>query len=860
MQQPSRARLARLAGRAALLSIALTFALTLTDAAPPAGAAPNRGPEVEKRIDALLKRMTLDEKLDYLGGSDGFYIRANPRLHLPALRMADGPLGIRNVGPSTGYAGGIALAASFDTDLAVHVGAMIGRDARARGVHFLLGPAVNIYRAPLCGRNFEYFGEDPFLASRIAVAYIDGVQAQGVSATVKHFIANNSEFDRHHTNAEIDERTLREIYLPAFEAAVKEANVGAIMSAYNLLNGTHLTQHDYLNNQVVKKEWAFDGIIMSDWDATYDGVAAANAGLDVEMPSAKFMNRATLLPAIQQGKVSLATIDDKVRRILRKAIQLGWLDREQTDLSWPLYSPESRKVALDGARAGMVLLKNQGDLLPLDRTKIKSIAIIGPNAFPALPAGGGSAQVRPFAPVSFLQGLTAAFTEGGAPAAHVSYNRGVPTLAEIFDSTSFVTSPNDGKPGLTGEYFGDPSLNGHAALTRVDEHVNFAWDRPTVWPTGATPKSSARWTGYFIPPKDGDYRFVAFTYGLDEYRLYLDGKLIFDRSSQMQPISIKSVQLEEGRAYAVRFDYVHGDHHARVGLGVRRADQIIDPAAKTLAAGADVAIVLAGFDPMTEGEGYDRRFQLPLGQDDLINVVRAANKNTIVALTSGGGVDMNKWLDRVPALVETWYAGQESGTALGELLTGAFSPSGKLPATFERRWEDSAVFHSYYPAAPPGEKADKKVVYSEGVFVGYRHFDQSGRKPLFPFGYGLSYTKFKLGALAVTPETLGGDGPVTVALDVTNVGHREGAEVVQVYVGDKHAPVPRPPKELKGFVKVSLKPGETKRAQVTLNRRAFSYYDVATRQWTAAPGDFEILVGTSSQEIVLRGHLQIHGN
>ncbi len=860
MQVVSRARPARLAGRGALSSLAIILAATLADPSPPAAAAPKPGRDVERRIDALLKRMTLDEKLDYIGGSDGFYIRANPRLHLPALRMADGPLGIRNVGPSTGYAAGIALAASFDTDLAGSVGAMIGRDARARGVHFLLGPAVNIYRAPMCGRNFEYFGEDPFLASRIAVAYIEGVQDQGVSATVKHFIANNSEFDRHHADAEIDERTMREIYLPAFEAAVKEAHVGAIMSAYNLVNGVHLTQHDYLNNQVVKKDWGFDGIIMSDWDATYDGVAAANAGLDVEMPSAKFMNRATLLPAIQQGKVSLATIDDKVRRILRKAIQFGWLDRDQTDLTWPLYSPDARKVALDGARGGMVLLKNQGDLLPLDRTRIKSVAIIGPDAFPALPAGGGSAQVRPFAPVSFLQGLTAAFT-GSAPAARVSYNRGVPTLAEIFDSTSFVTSPNDGKPGLLAEYFSDPSLNGQAALTRVDEHVDFAWDRPNVWPTGATPRSSARWTGFFIPPKDGDYRFVAFSYGLDEYRLYLDGKLIFERSSQTQPISVKSVTLEEGRAYAVRFDYVHGDHHARVGLGVRRADQIIDPAAKTLAAGADVAIVLAGFDPMTESEGYDRTFQLPLGQDDLIGVVRAANKNTVVALTSGGGVDMTRWIDRVPAIVETWYAGQEAGTALGELLVGAFSPSGKLPATFERRWEDSAVVHSYYPAETGGEtgdkKGEKKVIYSEGVFVGYRHFDKTGRKPLFPFGHGLSYTKFKLGALAVTPDTLDGDGPITVAFDVTNVGHREGAEVTQVYVGDKHAPVPRPPKELKGFVKVSLKPGETKRAQVTLNRRAFSYYDVAAKQWTAAPGDFEILVGTSSQEIALRGNLRV---
>ena len=513
--------------------------------------------------------MTLDEKLDYIGGTDGFYVRANPRLHLPALRMADGPLGVRNVGPSTAYAGGIALAASFDTDLAARVGAMLGRDARARGVHFLLGPAVNIYRAPLCGRNFEYFGEDPFLASRIAVAYINGVQQQGVSATVKHFIANNSEFDRHHTNAEIDERTMHEIYLPAFEAAVKEAHVGAIMSAYNLVNGVHLTQHELLNNQLVKKDWAFDGIIMSDWDATYDGVAAANAGLDIEMPSGKFMNRATLLPAIQQGKVALTTIDDKVRRILRKAIQFGWLDRDQTDLGWPLYPHEGRALALESARASLVLLKNQGDLLPLDRAKIKSVAVIGPNGFPALPAGGGSAQVRPFAPVSFLEGLV---NELG-PTARVTFSRGVATLAEIFDSTTFTTSPNDGKPGLVGEYFNDQTLTGHPLLTRTDEHINFAWDRPVVWPTGAAPKSSARWTGFFIPPADGDYRFVGFSYGLDEYRLYLDGKLIFERAAQAQPIAVKSVTLEEGRAYAVRFDYVHGDHHARVGLGVRRADQ-----------------------------------------------------------------------------------------------------------------------------------------------------------------------------------------------------------------------------------------------------------------------------------------------
>ena len=291
-------------------------------------------PDVEARVDSLLKKLTIDEKVDLIGGVDSFYIRANDKIGLPRLKMADGPVGVRNYGPSTVF-GGIGLAATWDPEMAARIGATIGRDARARGVHFMLGPGVNIYRSPLNGRNFEYFGEDPFLAARIAVGYINGMQSQGVSATVKHFMGNNSEFDRHNTDSIIDERTMREIYLPVFEAAVKEAHVGAIMDSYNLTNGQHMTQNGYLNTDVVRKEWGFGGIIMSDWDATYDGVAAANGGLDLEMPSGKFMNRETLLPALKAGKVSEATIDEKVRRILRTAIQFGWLDHEQVDLLRP---------------------------------------------------------------------------------------------------------------------------------------------------------------------------------------------------------------------------------------------------------------------------------------------------------------------------------------------------------------------------------------------------------------------------------------------------------------------------------------------------------------------------------------------
>src|SRR5277367_5495454 len=374
----------------------------------------------EARVDSMLKQLSLEEKIDLLGGVDDFYIRAIPRIGLPRLKMADGPVGVRNYGPSTVF-GGIGLAATWDPALAQRIGAVIGEDARARGVHFMLGPGVNIYRAPQCGRNFEYFGEDPFLSSQTAVAYIKGMQDQGVSATVKHYMGNNQEYDRHNMDSVIDERTMREIYLPVFEAAVKEAHVGAIMDSYNLTNGVHMTQNGYLNTDVVK-DWGFTGIMMSDWTSVYDGVAAANAGLDLEMPSAEFMNRATLLPAVKSGKVSEATIDDKVRRILRTAINFGWLDREQTDLAIPRLNPEGRQVTLEAARAGMVLLKNDGNLLPLEKGKLHSIAVIGPDAYPAQPGGGGSAEAKPFTQVSYLEGIV---SELGA-SAKVYYARGLP--------------------------------------------------------------------------------------------------------------------------------------------------------------------------------------------------------------------------------------------------------------------------------------------------------------------------------------------------------------------------------------------------------------------------------------------------
>ena len=811
----------------------------------PASVAQTSSPEVEARVDSLLKKLTLEEKVDLISGVDDFYIRANEKIGLPRLKMADGPVGVRNYGPSTVF-GGIGLAATWDPEMATRIGATIGRDARARGVHFMLGPGVNIYRAPLNGRNFEYFGEDPFLSARTAVAYINGMQSQGVSATIKHYMGNNSEFDRHNTDSIIDERTMREIYLPVFESAVKEAHVGAIMDSYNLTNGVHMTQNAYLNDDVAKKEWGFGGVLMSDWDATYDGVAAANGGLDLEMPSGKFMNRATLLPAIKAGTVSEATIDDKVRRILRTAIRFGWLEHEQTDLSTPLLNLAGKQAALEAARSGMVLLKNDGNLVPLEKGNIKSIAVIGPDAYPAQPGGGGSAEAKPFTAVSYLEGIVNYL--GGDT--KVYYSPGLPTLEEIAKQTEFTSEAEGGKKGLKAEFFNNSDLSGVPAITRYDKHVNYT---PARGGNGADSAISLRWTGFFTANTPGEY--LAFVQGPGEnggYRLYIDKKLVIDNWSQWYAfVGEASITLAAG-PHQVELDYRadKGWGKTTANLGIVRPETLVSAEAKTLAARADAVIVAPGFDTDSEGESGDRMFRLPPGQDELIKQIAAVNKKTIVVVTSGGGVDMTAWVDRVPALLEAWYPGQEGGTALAQILFGDVNPSGRLPISIERRWEDNAVHDSYYP-----KDGGKKVEYSEGVFVGYRHFDKSASKPLFPFGFGLSYTSFAYKNLAVSSPSA---DMVSVTFDVTNTGTRGGADVAEVFVGDRHAPVPRPVKELKGFTKVSLSPGETKTVTVKLDRRAFSYYDVKKHGWTVAPGDFDLFVARSAADVELTGKVTFH--
>jgi beta-glucosidase len=843
---------------------AFLFAATLFTASSALAQAPK--PEtaaMRSRVDAIIGKMTLDQKLDYIGGT-GFAIRAMPSLGLPAFEMSDGPYGVRsNAGfPSTTYAAGIGLAASWDRELARRVGEGIGRDARARGIHYMLGPGVDIYRSPRNGRNFEYFGEDPFLASNIAVGYIDGMQAQGVSATIKHYMGNNSEFLRHDSDSIIGERAIREIYLPTFESAVKKAHVGAIMDSYNLTNGVHMTQNPYFNTEIARKEWGFQGVMMSDWSATYDGIAAANGGLDIEMPTGRFMNRKNLTAAVQSGKVKMATIDEKIRHILMTAEQFGWLDRDQTDPSISTIDSKNNAVALDSAREAIVLLKNEGKLLPLDKAQVKSILVVGPDAYPGVPVGGGSAGVKPFHTVSALEGISALV----GSSATVYYERGLPTIDALARATNFVTEAHNGQPGLKLETFHNIDLSGAPAASTVTAHINnagpargenFSADpeiAAALSGPGGRHSSSRRWTGYYSVQQPGRYIIALQATGEgNNNRVYVDSKLVIDDWKIVRAIQPHvTLQLSAGPHKVVVEESGHSPISGRLRLAIVAEDKVVDAKAKELAAKADVVIVAAGFDAESESEGGDRTFDLPFGQDELIRAMAAANKKTIVAVTSGGNVDSETWINKVPGYIETWYGGQEGGTALAEVLFGAVDPSGHLPATFERRAQDNPTYASYYSEGP-----GNRIVYKEGIFVGYRGYEHNHIKPLFPFGYGLSYTTFKFANLSVTPETTTGTPNVTVSFDVTNTGDRAGAEVAQVYVSDTHAKVPRPIKELKGFERVALQPGETKHVSVVLDARSFAYYDIQSKKWHIAPGKFGIHVGDSSESLPLKGSVEV---
>jgi beta-glucosidase len=813
---------------------------------------------MDERIERLVAELTLEEKVSLLGGSDMWHSPAVPRLGIPALKVTDGPSGARGASFSEGptaacFPCGTALAATWNPELVGRVGAALGQEARSKGAHVLLAPTVNIHRSPLGGRNFECYSEDPYLAARIAVAFVQGVQSQRVGTSIKHFVCNDSEFERHTISSELDERALREIYLVPFEAAVKEADPWSVMAAYNRLNGTYCAEHARLLGDVLRGEWGFQGFVVSDWFGTRSTADAVNAGLDLEMPGPPRFMGESLLGAVRAGEVEEAVVDAAVRRLLRARLRAGAFESPEEPPERAADLPEHRRLARSAAAESIVLLKNQGSVLPLDASALGSLAVIGPNADAANIQGGGSARVPPHYAVTPLEGIR----ERAGDAVEVSFELGCTSHRSLpaLDGRHVTPGGGEGERGLRVEYFNNLDLAGEPALVKTSRQAEFYW--LGAFAPGVDPgEFSARIRGRFTAPESGAYTFGLTSAGLS--RLFVDGREVVDNWTSQSPgesffgagsaeVSAP-VELRRGQSYELRVEYARRNSPVLAGLRVGCLPPVPEDAlerAVARAASCDAAVVIVGLNADWETEGRDRLdMELPGRQAELVERVAAANPRTVVVVNAGAPVRMD-WIDRVPAALQLWYPGQECGNALADLLFGDVNPSGKLPQTFPKRLEDTPAYR-YYPGA------NGKVVYGEGVFVGYRHYDARAIEPRFPFGHGLSYTLFEYADLRVSPLETGPGDPIEVAVDVTNAGARAGQEIVQLYVRDVEASVPRPDRELRGFAKLELQPGERRTLRFGLEPRALSFYAPEREQWVAEPGEFEVLVGSSSRDIRAR--------
>ena len=795
------------------------------------------------RIDDLLKQMTIEEKISMLSGADLWHSVAVTRLGIPQFKTSDGPNGARGAlgsmsSPSVATPVGIALGATWNPELVEKVGNVLADELEAKSAHILLAPTVNIHRTPIAGRNFECYSEDPFLSGMLASAYIKGIQDRGKGACIKHFVTNDQEFERKSMSSEVDERTLREIYLEPFRIAIRNSNPWAVMSAYNRVNGTYACENDHTLLEILKGEWGYDGIVMSDWFGTYDE-AVPTSGLDLEMPgAARWMAEEVVRKALNNGRLTEDALNDKVRRLLRVIEKAGLFEKPELQPERGEDKPQHRKIIRDAAREAMVLLKNNG-VLPLKKA-VRSIAVIGPYANAAQILGGGSSSVTPHYIVTPFEGIKdragRKIKMDTAPGGHIYKKLPAPTPETL--------STADGRIGLNLSIFNGTEFSGAPVYTDVTTRVQHDWFDKSV-PHVNQESFSVRMEGFFTPKESG-----AHTLGISSVgwcKLFLDDEVVIDHTSDtdMGKQVLAEVELKGGKAHAIKLEYYwKGSPRSRSVMLGHQPPQPFDLIAEAvkLAKKADVAIVIAGLNSEWEAEGFDRvDMKLPGAQDELIRKVAKANKNTIVVLNAGSPVEM-PWIDRVPAVLQLWYNSQEQGNALADVLFGDVNPSGKLPTTFPVRLEDNPAYMNY-----PGENG--RVRYGEGIFVGYRYYDKKDITPLFPFGHGLSYTEFKYSNLRLSAKSIMQNDTLKVKVDVTNTGKVAGKEIVQLYVRDVKSTFARPEKELKAFEKVELKPKQTRTVTFTLDREAFWHFDVAKNAWSTEPGEFEILVGASSRDI-----------
>lgn len=836
-------------------------------------------------IEALLGALTLEEKVSLTAGGGLMSFSSVERLGIPTINVTDGPSGARGpsfpgMGPaSTCIPCGSAIGATWDPELAEELGSLLGREALDRGCRGLLAPTVNLHRSPLAGRNFECYSEDPLLSGRLAAGFVRGVQAKGVFATVKHFVGNDAEFERSSMSSVIDDRTLRELYLLPFEIAVREGGALAVMTSYNRLNGKWLTEQRPLLVDLLREEWGFEGLVMTDWFAVVKTESALAAGLDVEMPGPGRALGQAVHAAVQDGRVAEKDLDEAVRRFLGALDRIGALDAPEPPFEPRPTSAANTALLRRAAADATVLLHNDG-VLPIDPASIGKLAVIGPHAIAPRLVGGGSAAVAFHPHVNPLDALITALGDG----VEVVFERG----CEADRSPAVVGGTVLPAPGgFVVEAYDGPDHDSSLQLDATLDNLRaFALDLASD--AGSGSRWSARIRGTIVPEESGRFELALAQAG--EARVFLDGELVLDgvhhaptgRSTEMFGMVsddiVTEVGLVRGEPVEILVELTAGQSVIsgfRLGFRSADVDALIERAVAA-AADADAAVLFVGTTEEWETEGRDRpSFAVPGRQEELVRRVAEVSPRTVVVLNAGAPVDLS-WVDDTAAALQCWFDGQEMGPAIADVLTGRAEPGGRLATTVPYRIEHNPSFDNF-----PGENGE--VLYGERVFMGYRGYEHRAISPRFPFGHGLGYTTFELGQPTLSASRFKEGGSLTVSVPVTNTGERAGAEVVQCYIAPITCRLARPPKELKAFAKVRLAPGETAIVDLELEDRSFAYWDpgqpdwpevagfldgmpgvnpagnVERREpgWYVDPGTYDIVVGRSSEDVAARITIEV---
>ena len=800
-------------------------------------------------IEKLIQDLTLEEKVTLLSGFNSWYTNKIDRLGIPSIKMSDGPNGVR--GDSTSgkssacFPCAISIGSTWDMNLIRRLGVALGEEAKIKDVDVLLGPTINIHRHPLGGRHFESFSEDPFLSGKIATEYVQGVQSQDVAACLKHFIGNDTEFERHLVSSNIDEKTLREIYLVPFEMGIKEGNAKVVMSGYNKLNNIYCSSHKELLIDILKNEWGFDGYVVSDWGAALETEENANGGLDLEMPGPGNVWGEQLCNAVRSRKVDEDLINDKVRRILTIASFSKRFEKPDIKAEESNDNKEQRQLLRKAAADGMVLLKND-NLLPLDPT-IKNLAVIGPNAKEAQIIGGGSASLKPHYQSQPLEAIKNRLSEQ----TNITYAKGCHThkyLPKIEESLMV------NKQGFLVEYFEGSTFDENLLVSEYlvgNKFWVFEGFAKDVIAKLERPDISVRFSCDYMPNITGDHEFEIF--GIGKARLLINGEEIIDNWTETSPgeafFSFSSqsrkgkMNLKKDETYKIEIQYKFEGNFPAIYIGCQAPDEVnLFAEAINAANAADQVILIVGTNSDWETEGNDRSdFNLPMNQNHLIEEILKVNSNTIIVLNTGSPIRM-PWVDKASTILQTWFAGQEFGNALTDILTGATNPSGKLPTSFPKELEDTPAFKCY-----PGD--DLQMNYDERRLVGYKWYERKNIKPLFTFGHGLSYTQFKYSDLNVNVNE---DNAVMCTFFIQNIGEVIGSETMQCYVSYVEEDLSEPLKTLQGFQKNELEVGQKNQIEISLSSRNFATWNVDTKDWQVRPGVYEISIGSSAEDI----HLQ----